>query len=286
MKLQAQDKELIRLALKEDLSRGDPTTEILIQKGGKAEALIFARSNGIISGLNIARVIFDTLDPKVKFEILVTEGSKVKANTPIARVKGKIEALFKGERTALNFIQHLSGISSFTHQFVNRVKKGSVQITDTRKTSPGLRTLEKYAVRMGGGINHRMTLGDFILIKDNHWKFFSESSLPEKVRKIRKKIPRMKIEVEVKKTPELKKALEANVDIVMLDNMSYENLKKAVRLIKNWRKKKRKPIIEISGGVNLENIGRLSRLGVERISIGALTHSAPGFSVNMEMING
>ena len=287
MKLKTPEKELIRLALKEDLSRGDPTTDAFVKKNEKVRALIFSQDQGVISGLNIVRAIFKCLDSQIKFKFLVPEGDRIKAKTAIAEVKGKAGALLKGERTALNFIQHLSGISTFTEQFVKKIKRGAVKITDTRKTTPGLRTLEKYAVKIGGGVSHRMTLGDFILIKDNHWKFIPKSSLPEKVKKIRKKKPRMKIEIEVKKISELKEALEAKVDIIMLDNMSYGSLKKAIKLIKDWRKKSKskKPAIEISGGVNLDNISKLSRLGADQISIGALTHSAPGFPVNMEIIN-
>ncbi len=287
MKIQVLARDLIRLSLREDTSQGDPTTAALLDRGRIARALIFTRAEGIICGLNIAQTVFKTIDPRVKFKLLVPEGSRVKADTAIAEVKGKARTLFKGERTVLYFIQHLSGISTLTGRFVKRAKNTSVsaKIIDTRKTTPGWRHLEKYAVKIGGGDNHRMTLGEFILIKDNHWKFLPGGSLSETVRGMRKRKPGMKIEVEVKKISELKKALEAGVDIIMLDNMNYANLKKSIQLIKRWRrlKGKKKPLIEISGGVNFKNIGRLARLGAEQISVGALTHSAPAFPADMQI---
>ncbi len=287
MKLQVQDKDLIQLALREDTCRGDPTTASLIDRGKTARALIFARSQGIISGLYLAKTVFKTLDPRVKFRLLVPEGSLVKVDTAVADIKGKARSLFKGERLALNFIQHLSGISTTTFQFVIKAKNTSIKITDTRKTIPGLRHLEKYAVRMGGGVNHRTTLGDFILIKDNHWRFLPEDSLAEGVKRIRKRKPELEIEVEVKKIPELKKALEAEVDVILLDNMDYALLKKSVKLIENWRKvkKRRRPLIEVSGGINPDNFNQLIPLRIDRVSIGALTHSAPAFPADMEIIN-
>ncbi len=290
MKIQVLAKDLVLLAFREDTSHGDPTTAALLDRGRAARALIFTRAEGIVCGLNIAQTVFKTVDPRVKFKFLVPEGSRVKANTAIAEIKGKARTLFKGERIVLNFIQHLSGISTLTSRFVKQVKdtSASAKITDTRKTTPGWRHLEKYAVKVGGGENHRMMLGDFILIKDNHWKFLPGDSLSKAVREMRKRKPGMKIEVEVKEIPELKKALEAGVDIIMLDNMNYANLEKSIRLIKRCRRLKgrKKPLIEISGGVNLKNIARLALLGAERISIGALTHSAPAFPVDMEIING
>lgn len=289
MRIQVLTRDLFRLALREDTIRGDPTTAILLARNKIARALIFARAKGIISGLNIAQTVFKTIDPRVKFKFLVPEGSRVKAGTAIAEVKGKARTLFKGERTILNFIQHLSGISTLTGRFVEKAEtvSTSAKIIDTRKTTPGWRYLEKYAVKIGGGGNHRMTLGDFILIKDNHWKFLPGGSLFQAVKEMRKKKPGMKIEVEVKKTSELKKTLEAGVDIIMLDNMNYTNLKKSIKLIKHRRRLKgrEKPLIEISGGVSLKNIKKLAQLGAERISIGILTHSAPAFPVDMEITN-
>lgn len=287
MKLLKQDKQLVNSALEEDLWRGDPTTKILIEKGRTIKTKIFAGNKGVICGLILAREVFKKLDPKIKFKTLVSEGSEVKKNTAIAELEGKAEVILAGERTALNFIQHLSGISSFTRQFVKKVKGRCIEITDTRKTIPGLRRWEKYAVKTGGGINHRMDLGEFILVKDNHWGLVDKETFIKKIKEFRVKNPRMKIEIEVKKESELKTALEIKADIIMLDNMSYPALKKSVKSIKIWRvrSKTEKPLIEVSGGVDLFNIADFARLGVERISIGALTHSAPAFPVNMEIVN-
>lgn len=287
MKLLKQDKQLVNSALEEDLWRGDPTTEILIEKGRTIKTKIFAGNKGVICGLILAREVFKKLDPKIKFKTLVSEGGEVKKNTAIAELEGKAEVILAGERTALNFIQHLSGISSFTRHFVKKVKGRCIEITDTRKTIPGLRRWEKYAVKTGGGINHRMDLGEFILVKDNHWGLVDKEILMKKIKALRIKNPRMKVEIEVKEESELKIALEVKADIIMLDNMSYPALKKAVKAIKRWRirNKTEKPLIEVSGGVDLFNIADFARLGIERISIGALTHSAPAFPVNMEIVN-
>ena len=287
MKLHPLVRDLIHLSLREDLPAGDPTTAGLIKRDKEAKAVIFSRGAGIISGLNVAKTIFKTIDPRIHFRLLVKEGSRVKENTALAEIKGKARSLFKTERIALNFIQHLSGISTFTNRFVEITKGKSLKITDTRKTIPGLRCLEKYAVKIGGGENHRMHLGDFILIKDNHWNFLPRASLSSTLKKVKEIKPHSLLEVEVKNTSQLKKAIEAEADIIMLDNMNYPNLRKAVKLIKDWRRENRKkrPLIEISGGVNLANIRKLSLLGVERISIGALTHSAPAFPVDMEILD-
>ena len=275
-----QVKQLIAQALVEDLGGGDVTTEALIPETQQGKASIIAKARGIIAGVEIAKQVFLKVDPKLKMDILMKDGTEVKPGDVISRIEGKTLSILKAERTALNFLQHISGIASETARYVEAVKGLPVNITDTRKTTPGLRTLEKYAVRIGGGKNHRMHLGDGILIKDNHLAALRDHglSIKEVIARARQKAPpEMKIEIEVKTTKEAIEAAKAGADIIMLDNMNIEDMRQTVQLIKG------RALIEASGGITLENARAVAETGVDRISIGALTHSPKALDISLEL---
>jgi nicotinate-nucleotide pyrophosphorylase (carboxylating) len=275
-----QVKQLINQAIAEDRSRQDVTTKALIPGTQMGKALIMAKGRGIIAGTEIAKQVFLKVDPKLEADILIKDGTEVKPGDVIARIEGKTSSILKAERVALNFLQRLSGIASETARYVQAVKGLPVYITDTRKTTPGLRTLEKYAVRVGGGKNHRMHLADGILIKDNHIAALRRRGLniKEIVANARQKAPpELKIEVEVKTPEEAVQAAEAGADIIMLDNMNLEDMRQAVRLVKGHA------LIEASGGITLENVRAVAKTGVDRISIGALTHSPKALNISLEL---
>jgi len=275
-----QVKRLIRQAIAEDLGQGDVTTEALIPETSQSKALVTAKARGIIAGTEVSKQVFLKVDPKLEVDILIKDGAEVKLGDVIARIEGRTASILKAERVALNFLQRLSGIASETARYVQSVKGLPVLITDTRKTSPGLRTLEKYAVRVGGGKNHRMHLADGILIKDNHIAVLRRRglSIKEIVAKARHKAsPELKIEVEVKTPEEAIQAAEAGADIVMLDNMNLKDMRQAVRLIKG------RALIEASGGITLESVRDVAETGVDLISIGALTHSPKVLDISLEL---
>jgi nicotinate-nucleotide pyrophosphorylase (carboxylating) len=275
-----QTKQLISQALAEDLSRQDVTTKALIPGTQKGKALIKAKGRGVIAGTGIAKQVFLKVDTKLEVDILIGDGTEVKPGDVIARIEGKTSSMLKAERVALNFLQHLSGIASETARYVQAVKGLPVYITDTRKTTPGLRTLEKYAVRVGGGRNHRMHLANGILIKDNHVAALSHRglSIKEIVAKARQKAsPELKIEIEVKTPEEAIQAAEAGADIIMLDNMNLKDMRQAVRLVKG------RTVIEASGGITLKNVRAVAETGVDRISIGALTHSPKALDISLKL---
>jgi nicotinate-nucleotide pyrophosphorylase (carboxylating) len=275
-----QVKQLISQALVEDLSRKDVTTKALITGIQKGKALIKAKGRGVIAGTGIAKQVFLKVDPKLEVDIVISDGTEVKPDDVIARIEGKTSSILKAERVALNFLQHLSGIASETASYVQAVTGLPVYITDTRKTTPGLRTLEKYAVRIGGGQNHRMNLANGLLIKDNHIAALRHQrlSIKEIVAKARQKAsPELKIEIEVKTPEEAIQAVEAGADIIMLDNMTLKDMRRAVRLVKG------RALIEASGGVTLENVRAVAETGVDRISIGALTHSPKALDISLEL---
>lgn len=275
-----QVKRLIRQAIAEDLGQGDVTTEALIPETSQSKALVTAKARGIIAGTEVSKQVFLKVDPKLEVDILIKDGAEVKLGDVIARIEGRTASILKAERVALNFLQRLSGIASETARYVQAVKGLPVLITDTRKTSPGLRTLEKYAVRVGGGKNHRMHLADGILIKDNHIAVLRRRglSIKEIVAKARHKAsPELKIEVEVKTPEEAIQAAEAGADIVMLDNMNLKDMRQAVRLIKG------RALIEASGGITLESVRDVAETGVDLISIGALTHSPKALDISLEL---
>jgi len=272
--------QLIDQALDEDLGTGDITTDALIESSQRGSASIRAKSSGVLAGVEVAKQVLLRVDPGLKVNILIGDGSPLKAGDVIARVDGKIASMLKAERTALNFLQHLSGIATETARYVEAVRGLNARIADTRKTIPGLRMLEKYAVLMGGGKNHRMRLDDGILIKDNHLKALGGQGLSMKqiITQARAKNARgLKIEVEVKSPDEAMEAALAKADIIMLDNMSIEDMEKIVQLVRG------RSLIEASGGVHLDNVRAIAETGVDIISVGALTHSARALDINMKL---
>lgn len=271
---------IVKAALKEDIGRGDITSRLLIPAKRKIKAVILAKEKGVVCGLDVVRIVFKAVDRNIRFHPATNDTKMVKANKVLVHLEGNARSILRAERVALNFLGRLSGIATKTRKFVQRVKPYQVKIMDTRKTAPGLRVLEKYAVRCGGGVNHRMGLADQILIKDNHLVAFSFQlsaiSLQDMIRKIRKKKPKsLKIEVEVKNLKEFKQALKANPDIIMLDNFSIANIKKAAKM------RYKIPKLEVSGGVNLNNVRQIAACGVEMISVGELTHSAEALDLTL-----
>ena len=274
-----QVKQLITQALAEDMSRKDVTTNALIPGTEKGKALITAKARGIIAGIEITKQVFLKVDPKLEVVILMKDGAEVKPGDAIARIEGKTSSILKAERVALNFLQHLSGIASETARYVRAVKGLPVLITDTRKTTPGLRTLEKYAVLVGGGKNHRMHLADGILIKDNHIAVLRRRglSIKEIIAKARQKAPpELKIEIEVRTPEEALQSADAGANIIMLDNMSLEDMRQSIQLIKG------RALVEASGGITLESIRAVAETGVDLVSIGALTHSSKALDISLE----
>jgi nicotinate-nucleotide pyrophosphorylase (carboxylating) len=272
--------EIIDRALAEDLGKGDVTTEALISGCRQGTAFMVAKKEGVLAGINVAKQVFHRIDPELKVEILLEDGARVTPGTRIANVSGSISSILKAERVALNFLQRLSGIASETNRYVEAVKGLPVRIKDTRKTTPGLRLLEKHAVRVGGGDNHRMSLGDGILIKDNHLAALHSQGLNTKevVAKARQGSPqRLPIEVEVGTVVEASEAVEAGADTVMLDNMSLEDMRRAVKSIGG------RALIEASGGVTLDNVRAVAETGVDCISVGALTHSVVALDISLEL---
>ena len=275
-----QIEEIIDRALAEDLGKGDVTTEALIPGDQRGAGFIVAKKEGILAGIGAAKQVFRRVDPELKVEILLEDGARVKAGSRVAKVSGSIAGILKAERVALNFLQRLSGIGTETNHYVEAVKGLPVRVMDTRKTTPGLRSLEKYAVKVGGGENHRMNLGNGILIKDNHLAVLRSQGLNIKqiIAKARQNAPqRLQIEVEVGTVSEALEAVEAGADIVMLDNMNLEDMRKAVISIRG------RAFIEASGGMTLDNVRAVAETGVDFISIGALTHSAKALDISLEL---
>jgi len=289
-----QIEEIIDRALAEDIGKGDITTEALISGDQQGAGSIVAKKEGILAGTGAAKQVFHRVDPELKVEILLEDGAKVKQGSKVARVSGSIASILKAERVALNFLQRLSGIASETNRYVARVEGLPVRIMDTRKTTPGLRSLEKYAVRVGGGRNHRMNLGDGVLIKDNHLVALRSRGLniKEIIAKVRQNAPlslrgakrrsnlqarQTQVEVEVGTVSEALEAVEAGADIVMLDNMTLEDMRKAVQSIHG------RALIEASGGITLDNVRAVAETGVDFISIGALTHSTRALDISLEL---
>jgi nicotinate-nucleotide pyrophosphorylase (carboxylating) len=245
----------------------------------QAKGIFLAKDDLVVCGLDAARAVFDQIDPAISFEPIGRDGSKSRAGGEIARVAGDVRGILKGERTALNFLQRLSGIATLTARFASEVAGTGADIIDTRKTTPGLRLLEKEAVRAGGGKNHRFNLGEMILIKDNHIAL-AGGVVPAVAAAKRVSSHPVRIEVEVKNLSEIEEALSAGAEILLLDNMDVKELAQAVPLI---RKKAPATLIEASGGVHLKNVREIAESGVDLISIGALTHSAPAVDISLEV---
>lgn len=271
---------IIENCLVEDIGGGDITTELLIPKGAKGKAIILAKEYGVVAGLPIAGRVFKKLNRDMRWKEIKRDGDSVNKNEMLAEIHGSSRAILTGERVALNFLQRLSGIATITSTFVEAVKGLSVKITDTRKTAPGLRIIDKYAVRVGGGYNHRSGLYDGILIKDNHLKALG--SISKSVKEIRKrsekKLEILEIEVETSTIDQVREAISAGVEIIMLDNMPLKTMKRAVRLI-NKRAK-----VEASGGITLKNVRRVAETGVDFISIGSLTHSPKALDMGLYLV--
>jgi nicotinate-nucleotide pyrophosphorylase (carboxylating) len=268
---------LIELALAEDLLGGDVTTAATVPADAQAQATLLAKAPGVISGLDVAREVFAQVDPSLEFVPLVADGDTVPTMTPIARVSGNARSILAGERLALNLLQRLSGVATVTARYVAEVAGTRARVVDTRKTTPGLRVLEKAAVRDGGGHNHRFGLGDGVLIKDNHLAAVGgEHRVRDAVRAARAAAPHtLRIEVEVTTLAELAEALDAGADIVMLDNMSVADMREAVAQTNG------RALLEASGGVTLATIREIAKTGVDLISVGALTHSAPALDISL-----
>ncbi|MGR3311156.1 MAG: carboxylating nicotinate-nucleotide diphosphorylase [Candidatus Brocadiales bacterium] len=293
--------EPVRLALEEDIGKGDITTNCIIPQNMVVEADIVVKERGIICGLPVAEYIFSQIPlypPLIKggyggicFTAKVDEGAYVEPGYVVANAKGSAQILLTDERVVLNFLQRLSGIATITSSFVKKVCKYNTQIFDTRKTTPNWRYLERYAVRVGGGKNHRAGLYDQILIKDNHLKCMGhkmhirDNTIGEAVQNIRKAYNNRLIEVEVESLEQARQSLDAGVDIIMLDNMDLVQIEQAVKMIKEWRqlRSENRPLTEVSGNVTLETVEEIAQVGVDRISIGALTHSVKALDISLEI---
>ena len=268
--------DLIHRALEEDIGPGDITTSLLIPDENESRALYIAKGIFVLAGLPFSREVFQILDPSISFKVFYNEGANVMKGDVVAEVHGKTRAILSGERVSLNILQRLSGIATLTSMYVHKIKGLKAKIVDTRKTTPCQRFMEKYAVRMGGGGNHRFGLFDGILIKDNHIE--AVGSIKEAVKLAKSSHHLAKIEVEVENLYDLKEAIKAGADIVMLDNMSVSDIKEAVK-ISNGR-----VLLEASGGVKLENVRDIAEAGVDLISVGALTHSAVAVDISLKIV--
>lgn len=269
--------KIVEQVLLEDIGTGDITSDSIVPYDLKAKGIIKTSEEGVVAGLDIAHLIFKKLDPEIIFQEKIKDGVKVARGKVLAEISGSARTILKGERVALNFLQRMSGIATITSKFCQEVKDFPVRIVDTRKTTPGLRVLEKYAVLMGGGYNHRFGLYDAVLIKDNH--IAVAGGIKSAVNSVRKQISHtVKIEVEVENLSQLQEALEMKVDIVMLDNMELETMKEAVKIVKG------KALIEASGGITLKKVREIAQTGVDLISVGALTHSVKSLDISMEIL--
>lgn len=270
--------DLIKRALEEDLGHGDITTLSLIPAEQAARGLFVAKTPGIVAGIKVSRAVFQHLDFETEFEVLKNDGDEITPGDIIAVAKGRTRTLLTGERTALNFLQRLSGIASKTRKMVNLIKYSSAQLLDTRKTTPGLRVLEKYAVSVGGARNHRFGLYDGVMIKDNHIQ--AVGSIQRAVAAARQRVPHtVKIEVEVDTLVQLQEALEAGADIILLDNMDVYELIQAVEITQG------RALLEASGGINEGNLAEVARTGVDFISMGALTHAASSLDISFDIVD-
>lgn len=275
-----QVEQIVRNALAEDVASGDITTEALVPFALVGKASILLKRDGVLAGMDVAKEVFRQVDRLLHFKALVKDGAKVRKGEVVATIEGRAASILKAERTALNFLQHLSGIATETARYVDAVAGTKAIITDTRKTIPGLRLLEKYAVRVGGGHNHRLNLSDGVLIKDNHLAILRSSGvgLGEVVKKARKRAPRtMKVEVEVESVKQAREALSAGADIIMLDNMKLKDMRRVVELVYG------RALLEASGGITLDNVRSVAETGVDLISVGALTHSAKALDMSIDV---
>lgn len=267
---------LVELAVAEDIGPGDATSEAVLPEDLVLEGRIIAKADGVVAGLAIAAAVFSRVDPAIRFTACIRDGDRVRPGDIVAEVKGPGRGMLAAERAVLNFLQRLSGIATLTRAFVDAVVGTGTAILDTRKTHPGYRVLEKYAVRVGGGQNHRFGLHDMLLIKDNHIE--AAGGITVAVERARTASPHLPLEVEVKNLGELREALELNVDRIMLDNMSLNDMRSAVEIASGHVE------LEASGNVTLERVAAVAATGVDYISVGALTHSAPALDLSLEIL--
>ena len=276
MKEDASD-ALIEIALKEDMPQGDITSENIISSDSESEAIILAKEEGVLAGIDVARRVFSKIDPFIVFKKNLNDGQKFRKSQTLATILGSSISLLKGERIALNFLQRMSGIATTTQKFVLMLQGTETKILDTRKTTPGLRSLEKYAVRMGGGVNHRFNLSEMVLIKDNHLKIVG--SISQAVKSAKESIkPGVRVEVEATSIEEVQEAVQSGADVIMLDNMPKEAMKEVVKRVKG------KVPLEVSGKVSLRRVKEIASLGVDFISVGSLTHSYKSVDISIEFL--
>lgn len=269
-------RSLVTRALKEDLGAGDLTTALLFSAEKIVTGNLLAKEKGTVAGLQVAFLVFQTLDPAAECQAFKSDGEEVLPGEVLACIKGTAHAVLGGERTALNFLQRMSGIATLTARYVEEVKGYPVKILDTRKTAPGLRLLDKYAVRTGGGFNHRFGLDEAVLIKDNHLE--AAGGITVAIKKIRERLPvTAKIEVEVRKLDEVAEALHNHVDLIMLDNMPIEDVRSAVALVN------KRCLLEASGNISLANVREVAATGVDYISVGELTHSPRALDLSLKL---
>lgn len=273
-------RKAVQLALDEDLDHGDVTTSALFPRSIQARAAILAHQPMTVAGVAVAREVFLAVDPSLRIVKSINDGATVKPGTEVIVVRGDVRSLLMAERVAVNFLQQLSGIATLTAKFCAAIRHTETAILDTRKTTPGLRALEKWAVHLGGGRNHRFSLGDGVLIKDNHLAVLRSTGVDVAgaCRLARAEAPHgLRIEVEAKSLQEVKEALAGHADIILLDNMSPALVQKAVALIK------KRALVEVSGGITLQTVADMAQTGVDFISVGALTHSAPAADLSMDL---
>lgn len=288
--IQSEMKRIVRLALDEDRARFDVTSRLLFKGRRAVTADMVAKERGVVCGIAAAIVAFKTLDRSCAIQTYLNDGDAVSPGRKILRVEGDLSAILAAERSALNVLQHLSGIATLTRRFADQVKGTRAAIYDTRKTAPGLRVLEKYAVLCGGGRNHRMHLQDGAMVKDNHLKALFESgtkadaeaAISQLRSRLDKRIPLM---IEADTSADVALALAAGADVIMLDNMTLSQIKKAVRQIRSLSRSQPQiqPLIEVTGGVSLANVRAIARCGVDRISVGRITHSAPALDISLDI---
>ena len=277
--------KLIGLVLHEDIGSGDVTSKAVVDSGLRGTALIRAKEKGVLAGIGIAGTVFKKVDRTLKFTPFFEDGDTIRPNDRIALIKGNLRSILRGERTALNFLQQLSGVATYTASFADKVKGTRVRVLDTRKTVPNLRSLQKQAVKSGGGENHRRGLYDMILIKENHIR--AAGSISEAIKRAKlysskkSRGKRLKIEVETKTLKEAEQAVRLGVDMIMLDNMPLNQIKKAVKIIRSHDKKVK---LEVSGNVELNEVRQIAATGVDFISVGALTHSAKALDFSLKVV--
>lgn len=286
-------KDIVQLAIKEDIGTGDITSRIFIPEGSESDGMLIAKETGIIAGLPVVGYVLSQIDKNLFFTVNIEDGSRVEKGSVIASVKGLTLSLLSAERLALNFLQRLSGIATATSKFAERVRGYKTQILDTRKTTPGWRYLEKYAVKIGGGANHRMGLYDQILIKDNHLEIMESEKgngdISSLVKKARKQIANeVLIEVEVEDLCQIKNMVDAGVDIILFDNMAPSKINEAVKMVKEFGNSSdartgRALLTEASGNITIKNVEEYAKAGVDRISVGMITHSAKALDISFDI---